>query len=80
MYSNENQAIVKIFSIEFIINILYNKMNISGIEDPFYRYKMPKMQTQYYKNNTTQIINLHDISISLSRDEAEIIKNLKKKS
>lgn len=55
-----------------------NLKSINGDDDPFNRYKMPQVLIQVLPNNTTQILNLDKIALSLSRTEAEIISRLKK--
>jgi translation initiation factor 5 len=49
-------------------------MNINGSDDPFYRYKMPKLKSQSLSKNTTLINNLGEISKSLNRSTKSILK------
>lgn len=52
-----------------------NIVNISSTNDPFYRYKMEDIQTEYIvKCSKTNITNIDSISKSLSRSSDEIMK------
>ena len=49
-------------------------LNINGLPDPSYRYKMPKLDTNWRKNNKTYFKNLDKVAESLNRTSVEIIK------
>ena len=49
-------------------------LNIHGQIDPSYRYKMPKLITNWRKNNKTYLKNLPKVSESLNRSPKEITK------
>lgn len=48
-------------------------MNIIQNDDPFYRYKMPKMILTV-QGNFTVITNITDVAAALNRDPVEILK------
>ena len=49
-------------------------LNIHGKFDPSYRYKMPKLETNFKKNNRTYFTNLPKVAESLNRSANEIVK------
>ena len=49
-------------------------LNIHGKFDPSYRYKMPKLETNWKKNNKTYFTNLPKVAEALNRSPNEICK------
>jgi len=50
-------------------------LNINGdSNDPFYRYKMPKLACSVRKNNKTYFTNISDIAEALHRPTNEVLK------
>lgn len=54
-------------------------LNINGVKDDFYRYKMPALKIQSMNNNTTVLINIDVVAKSLNRSIHDILTFLKKK-
>lgn len=48
-------------------------MNINRSDDPYYRYRMPKLQTKR-ENKGTVLLNLPEIARSLNRTEESLVK------
>lgn len=53
---------------------MLQQLNIHGKFDPSYRYKMPKLETNFKKNNKTYFTNLPKVAEALNRSPNEIIK------
>jgi translation initiation factor 5 len=62
-------------------NPFAQSLNIGGVEDAYYRYKMPKMDihTESKNGGTTIINNIDDIASKLGRDsKKDLVKYFKK--
>jgi translation initiation factor 5 len=62
-------------------NPFAQSLNIGGVEDAYYRYKMPKMETHTESKNggTTIIDNIDGIALKLGRDsKKDLVKYFKK--
>lgn len=52
--------------------------NINGDDDPFNRYKMPRVSVQQLADNTTIFTNIDQVAKSLGRTSEEIFRALQK--